>query len=63
MPRQKLTWRQPKRLGQAGQVQPKGPHDPEHQEAPVRSENKSENERMPRKKAAAPRLASKQKAL
>jgi len=59
MPRQKLTWKQPKRLGKAGQVQQKGAQDPEHQEAPGPPGKKN----LQRKKAGTPRLANKEKAL
>ena len=32
MPKQKLARKPPARRGTQGQVQPRGPHDPEHQE-------------------------------
>jgi hypothetical protein len=61
MPRQKLTWKQPKRVGKAGQVQQKGSQDPEHQQAPDPGRPGKKN--LQGKKAATPRLANKEKAL
>ena len=41
MPRQKLTRKPPQTPGRRGQVQPRGPHDPEHQSgrSPQREDN------------------------
>src|ERR1043165_9482613 len=63
MPRQKLTWKEAKRHGKQGQVQPSGPHDPEHQEASVRPGKTDVRESRAAKKGANPRLVNKQSPL
>jgi hypothetical protein len=63
MPRQKLTWKQPKLKGKAGQVQPGGAHDPEHQQGATKPDKENMRATRGGKNAANPRLANKKKAL
>jgi len=63
MPRQKLTRKQPKLHGKQGQVQPSGPHDPEHQEGPIGNDKADSRGFKAGTKAANPRVANKQSPL